>query len=135
ILDRLRFSNETIDQVVALVANHMRFMHAHKMNATTLKRFLRMERFDEHLALHRLDCLSSSGHLGSWGFVREQLRELPAEQLRPPRLITGNDLIAAGYTPGPSMKTMLTAVEDAQLEGTVSTREEALELVRSRFQP
>jgi putative nucleotidyltransferase with HDIG domain len=134
ILTRLKFSNETIDQVLALVNNHMRFMDAHRMNKSTLKRFLRTPRFEEHLALHRLDCLSSNGSLSTWEFVQEKLRELPPEQLRPARLMTGEDLIAAGYVPGPSMKTMLTAVEDAQLEGAISTREEALELVRSRFE-
>ena len=135
ILTRLRFSNEIIDEVLALVDNHMKFMHVPKMNSSTLKRFLRMHRFEEHLALHRLDCLGSSGKLDTWEFVREKLRELPAEQLRPPRLLTGDDLIAAGFKPGPVMKTILTAVEDAQLEGAISTPEQALELVRSRFQP
>jgi poly(A) polymerase len=133
LLGRLRFSNETIAQVLALVDHHMRFMHAPKMNASTLKRFLRMDRFEEHLALHRLDCLGSNGSLKTWEFVREKLRELPAEQLRPPRLITGDDLITEGFKPGPAMKTILTAVEDAQLEGAIGTREEALKLVRALF--
>ena len=133
ILSRLRFPNDTIDQVLQLVANHMRFMDAPKMNSSTLKRFLRMERFEEHLALHRLDCLSSNGRLATWEFVKAKLDELPPEQLRPPRLITGEDLIAAGYQPGPLMKVMLNAVEDAQLEGAIATAEEALALVRHRF--
>ena len=135
ILTRLRFPNDTIDQVLHLVANHMRFMNAPKMNASTLKRFLRMERFDEHLELHRLDCLGSNGRLSTWEFVKGKLEELPAEQLRPTRLLTGEDLIAVGYKPGPQMKTMLTAVEDAQLEGVIHTAEEALALVNSRFRP
>ena len=100
-----------------------------------MKRFLRMDRFEEHLALHRLDCLGSNGRLATWEFVREKLNELPAEQLRPPRLVTGDDLIAEGFKPGPAMKTILTAVEDAQLEGAIGSREEALELVRTRFEP
>ena len=133
ILNRLRFPNDTIAQVLQLVANHMRFMNAPKMNASTLKRFLRMDRFDEHLALHRLDCLGSSGCLSTWEFVTRKLEELPAAQLRPARLITGEDLIAAGYKPGPRMKVMLTAVEDAQLEGAIHTQEDALALVRLRF--
>ncbi len=56
ILTRLRFSNAMIDQVVALIANHMRFTHVHQMRESTLKRMLRMDRFEEHLELHRLDC-------------------------------------------------------------------------------
>jgi poly(A) polymerase len=133
ILERLRFSNDSIEQVLALVSHHMRFMSAPKMNASTLKRFIRMERFDEHLELHRLDCLGSNGRLGTWEFVRSKLAELPAEQLRPPRLLTGDDLIAEGFKPGPRMKEILTALEDAQLEGTLGSREQALEFVHSRF--
>ena len=133
ILTRLRFPSDAMDQVLALVANHMRFTHAPKMNASTLKRFLRMDRFVEHLALHRLDCLGSSGRLTTWEFVRAKLEELPAEELRPPRLLTGDDLIAAGYRPGPQMRTILSAVEDAQLEGAIHSKEEALALANSRF--
>lgn len=135
ILTRLRFPNDTIEQVLQLVANHMRFMNAPKMNASTLKRFIRMDRFDEHLELHRLDCMGSNGRLSTWEFVKGKLEELPPEQLRPRRLITGDDLIAAGYKPGPQMKVILAAVEDAQLEGAIHTPEEALTLVRSRFRP
>ncbi|HLK07956.1 MAG TPA: CCA tRNA nucleotidyltransferase, partial [Candidatus Angelobacter sp.] len=54
------------------------------------------------------------------------------EQIRPQPLITGADLIAAGYKPGPAFKELLTAVEDAQLDGKISTKEEAMELVRER---
>ena len=133
ILSRLRFSSDTIEQVLQLVDNHMRFGHAQKMKTSTLKRFLRMDRFHEHLELHRLDCLNSSGQLGTWEFVKEKLEELPTEQIRPPRLITGDDLITAGFVPGPSMKQILIAVEDAQLEGVIQSKEEALELVLSRF--
>ena len=133
LLTRLKFPNETIEQVLRLVNNHMRFMDAPKMNSSTLKRFLRLDRFEEHLALHRLDCLGSSGRLDTWEFIQHKLATLPLEQLRPARLITGDDLIGEGYDPGPQMKVILTAVEDAQLEGAIHTREEALMLVRSRF--
>ena len=133
ILTRLRFPNKTIDQVLALVANHMRFMDAPRMNASTLKRFIRMDLFDEHLALHRLDCLGSNGRLATWEFVKGKQQELSVEQLRPPRLINGDDLIAVGYRPGPTMKAILTEVEDAQMEGAIQTRDDALALVESRF--
>jgi poly(A) polymerase len=130
ILGRLRYSNDDVEQVVALVANHMRFSHVHEMRESKLKRFLRLPRFDEHLALHRLDCLSSHGGLASYQFARERFEQAEPEQLRPPRLLTGHDLIAAGYPPGPEFSKLLEMVEDAQLEGSVRTREEALELVR-----
>ena len=133
ILTRLRFSNSEIEQVVALVANHMRFKHVHEMRESTLKRMLRMSRFEEHLELHRLDCVSSHGNLENYEFTKSKFEEAPPEQLRPPRLVTGDDLIAAGYKPGPEFARMLEAVEDAQLEGRVRTKDEGLELVRSAF--
>jgi poly(A) polymerase len=133
ILNRLRFSSSEIEQVEALVANHMRFKDVNRMKESTLKRFLRMPRFEEHLELHRLDCLSASGNLENYNRVREKLHELPEEQLRPPRLVSGDDLIAAGYEPGPRFSEILTAVEDAQLEGRIHSAEEAMALVRERF--
>jgi len=133
ILTRLRFSNEQIDQVDALIANHMRFGHVHEMRESTLKRLLRLPRFEEHLELHRLDCLSSHRNLENYEFVRAKLGESPPEVLRPPRLVTGEDLIAAGYKPGPDFARMLALVEDAQLESRIRTREEALALVRNEF--
>jgi len=133
ILRRLRYSNDEIEQVKDLVQNHMRFMHVAEMREGKLKRFLRKPQFDEHLALHRLDCLSSHGDLSSYQFVEGKLAKYSAEQLRPPPLITGRDLIAAGYAPGPQFSEMLSAVEEAQLEGTVRSRDEALEWVEARF--
>lgn len=135
VLSRLRFSNDQIRQVQALIANHMRFLDAARMRESTLKRFLRLERFEEHLELHRLDCLASHGNLENYNLVRSRWEQLPAEQIKPRPLLTGNDLIAAGYAPGPEFAKMLTAVEDAQLESRIRTREEALELVRSTFGP
>jgi putative nucleotidyltransferase with HDIG domain len=130
LLTRLRFSNQTIEAVEALVANHMKFKDVPVMRESRLKRFLRMPGFEDHMALHRLDCLSSHGSLGNFEFVRRKQRELPPEQLKPKPLITGRDLIAAGYKPGPQFGAALTAVEDAQLEGRVSTSEEAMCLAR-----
>lgn len=135
ILTRLRFSNQEIRQVEALVANHLRFKDVRKMRESTLKRFLRLERFEEHLELHRLDCASSHRLFDNYEFVRQKLEELPAEEIRPRPLLTGDDLIAEGYTPGPAFGEMLRAAEDAQLEGRVRTREEALALMREQFPP
>jgi putative nucleotidyltransferase with HDIG domain len=130
---RFRFSNEEARQVVALIENHMRFMDAPRMKSSTLKRFFRLNRFDEHLALHRMDCLAASGNLENWEFVRERFSAMPEETMKPKPLITGRELIAAGYPPGARFKEMLRAAEDAQLEGTVATANEALQLVRERF--
>jgi len=130
---RFRFSNEETRQILALIENHMRFADAGRMKASTLKRFFRLEEFEEHLALHRMDCLAGSGNLEHWEFVRERWMATPEEVVRPKPLITGRELIAAGYAPGAGFKEMLRAVEDAQLEGTIATEEEAMGLVRERF--
>jgi len=130
---QLRFSNDETRQILALVENHMRFMDVRSMKESTLKRFFRLEQFDEHLALHRMDCLASNGFLDHWNYARERLSSMPAEVVRPQPLITGRELIAAGYKPGAGFREMLRAAEDAQLEGTVTTAEEAMRLVRERF--
>jgi poly(A) polymerase len=130
---RFRFSNEETWQIVALVENHMRFADAEKMKPSTLKRFFRLERFDEHLALHRMDVMASNRNLHSWEFVRERLQSMPAEVVRPHPLLSGRELIAVGYAPGVKFKEMLRAAEDAQLEGVVHTAEEALHFLRERF--
>jgi poly(A) polymerase len=132
ICHRFRMSNEETDQVCALVANHMRFGDVKRMKESTLKRFLRLPQFDEHLELHRLDCASSHRDLSLYDYAREKFTTMPAEQIRPEPLITGHDLIAAGYKPGPQFKEWLTAAEDAQLEGTITTKEQALELVKEK---
>jgi len=130
---RLHFSNEDTRQIAALVANHMRFADAERMKESTLKRFLRLPRFDEHLELHRIDCLSSHGNLALYDFVRERLRQTPEEEIRPKPLLTGDDLIGLGYRPGPQFREILSVVEDAQLEGTLHHKEEALDFVRREF--
>jgi len=130
---RLRFSNEDTEQIVALVANHMRFKDVELMRASTLKRFVRLPRFDEHLELHRLDCLSSHGRLDSYGFVQRILAETPAEQIRPPRLLSGDDLLEMGYKPGPIFREILHAIEDAQLEGELKSEDEAKRYVQQSF--
>jgi poly(A) polymerase len=135
ILNRLRFSNADVDQVIALIANHMRFSHVHQMRESTLKRMLRLPAFEEHLELHRLDCSSSHGQLDNYEFAKTRFEQSAPEELRPPRLVTGDDLIAAGYKPGPDFSRMLEVAEDAQLEARIQNREEGLELVRSTFGP
>ena len=130
---RFRFSTDEARQTLSLVENHMRFADAQHMKASTLKRFFRLENFPQHLELHRMDCRSGSGNLDHWNFVRERYESMPEEAVRPVPLITGRELIAAGYQPGAAFKQMLHAVEDAQLEGTIATEAEALALLRHRF--
>jgi poly(A) polymerase len=131
--ERLRMSNRQIEVVAALVREHLRFKDVRRMKESTLKRFLRQDHFAEHLELHRLDCLASHGDLSNWEFCRQKLSELPPEVMRPPRLLTGDDLIRLGYSPGPFFSRMLRAVEDAQLEGRIRTKEEAAALIEKEF--
>jgi poly(A) polymerase len=130
---RLRFPNDETELILALVDNHMRFGHATRMKESTLKKFLRMPAFDEHLALHRADCLASHRHLNTYEFIEQKRAEIPPEKMRPSPLVTGDDLIAEGHVPGPRFREILTAVEDAQLEGRLPSREAALEFVRREF--
>jgi poly(A) polymerase len=130
---RLRFSNDDTDQILALVDNHMRFAHVQQMKESTFKRFVRMPRFDEHLQLHRMDCEASHGNLTSYNFTREKMASMPPAAMRPVPLITGDDLIAIGYRPGPQFTKILSAVEDGQLEGRLKTKNEAVAFVGSKF--
>lgn len=130
---RFRFSNDDTAQITGLVANHMRFKDATQMKPATLKRFVRLNDFDEHLELHRLDCTSSHGVLDNYEFVRQFVAETPPEEVRPPRLLTGDDLIAKGYRPGPAFKAVLEAIEEAQLNGKIATREAALRMAEDAF--
>ncbi len=132
---RLRFSNHDTEQIAALVANHLRFKDVFEMRPATLKRFVRLPRFDEHLELHRLDCLASHGILDGYEFIKRFLAETPPEQVRPARLVSGDDLKEMGFPAGPLYREILQAIEDAQLDGRLSSREEALEFIRRNFQP
>jgi poly(A) polymerase len=135
ICHRLHMSNDDTEQILALVNNHMRFADTPRMKESTMKRFLRLPRFHEHLELHRIDCLSSHADLTLYDLVSRKLVETPAEEIRPAPLIKGDDLIALGFRPGPQFKEILSAVEDQQLEGVLKTPEEAISFVKSNFQP
>lgn len=126
---RLRFSNEEAAQITALVENHMRFGDVKRMKDSTLKRFFRLNDFPEHLALHRMDCLASHGGLELYDFAKSKFEAIPTEEVRPELLLNGRDLIEAGYKPGPEFKRMLAIAEDAQLEGRIHSKQEALALI------
>ena len=133
ILARLRFSNDDTTQILALIKNHMRFGDILHMKQSTLRRFLRLPQFEEHLALHWLDVTSAHGDLRLYDFGKAEYEAEPPANLRPAPLLTGHDLIVAGYPPSPQFKLMLTLAEDAQLEGLVRTTAEALTLVRKHY--
>jgi len=133
ICQRLRFSNDDTDQILALVDNHMRFAHAMRMSESTFAKFVRMPRFDEHLELHRLDCQASYGDLTTYDFTRTKMAAMTPEAMRPAPLVTGEDLIALGHVPGPRFKEILFAVENGQLEGRLRDREGAMRFVAREF--
>ncbi len=133
ICQRLRFSNEETKQILLLVENHMRFGDVERMNPSTFKKFIRQPQFDEHLELHRLDCQASHRSLRLYEFTRKKRAELPPSEIRPQPLMSGDDLIAAGYAPGPQFKEILAAVEDGQLDGTLQSKKQAMKFVRDKF--
>jgi poly(A) polymerase len=133
ILQRLRFSNDDTQRIVSLVEQHMKFKDVRRMRPATLKRFVRLPHFDEHLALHRLDCLSSHGNLEAYELVTDFIRTTPPEEVRPKKLITGRDVLELGFGPGPTIGKILAAVEEAQLNGELGSRDEAISFVDRRF--
>ena len=133
ICGRLRLSARETERVVELVRHHLRFKDFPSMRRSTQLRFLRLQEFREHLELHRLDCLASHGDLTNYEMARKMLEETPQEDIKPAPLLRGDDLIARGYSPGPLFKRILQTVEDAQLEGRIRTRSEALGLVEAQF--
>jgi poly(A) polymerase len=132
LMQRLRFSRADQEVIINLIHYHMVFMNVQQMRKGRLKRFLRMPDFDLHLELHRLDCQASHNMLDNYEFCREQLQHLE-EDLHPPRLLTGNDLIALGFAPGKVMGEILRALEDRQLEGMIATRQEAEKFVLGKW--
>jgi poly(A) polymerase len=135
IMRRLRFSNEEIEKTVEMVLNHMVFKDVQKMRVARLKRFMARPTFEDELELHRVDCLGSHGWLDNYEFLKRRREEFANEPLVPPPLITGYDLIGLGWKPGPKFKTVLEAVQNRQLEGTLRTREEALAWVLEEYSP
>ena len=130
ILRRLRYPNQVIADVVAMVARHMQFMNVQKMRVAKLKRFMAEPTFERELELHRVDCASSNGFTDNYEFLQAKETEFAAEPLIPPPLVTGKDLIKLGLQPGPRFKEILEAIQTEQLEGRILEREAALELLR-----
>lgn len=135
IMERLRFSRDEIDAAVEAVDQHMVFKDVQKMRVSRLKRFMSRPHFDDELALHKVDCASSHGYLDNYDFLLQKKEEFSNEPLIPPPLVRGNDLLDMGWKPGPVIGHILEAVQTRQLEGTLATREEALEWIKREFKP
>jgi poly(A) polymerase len=133
IMRRLRFSGAEIEATVEMVRQHMVFKDAPNMRVAKLKRFMARSTFDEELELHRVDCESSHRMLDNYEFLLRKREEFANEPIIPSPLMRGDDLIALGLKPGPKFGQILEAVETRQLEGTLRTREEALEWVKREY--
>lgn len=130
---RLRFSNDMRDAIFTCVDNHMNFMNVQVMRQSTLKKLLRRLTFRDELALHKLDCQASHGDLSNWAFLTEKASTFKEQEIRPDPVINGEDLIKAGYKPGPVFKEMLSGVENMQLENKIHTRKEAINWIKENY--
>jgi poly(A) polymerase len=133
ILRRLRFPNDVIEKVCICVGEHMRIRNVQMMRPAKSKRILARETFADELELHRLDCLTSHGNIANYEFLRAKAAELPPEVLKPAPLVTGHDLLALGFAPGPLLGQVLRELEELQLEERMQSREEALTYARRRL--
>ncbi len=134
ILRRLRYSNKSIEDITAMVRNHMNFMNVQNMRTAKVKRFMSRPTFEQEMELHRVDCASSNGLTENYDFLRTKEKEFAAEPLIPPALVTGKDLIKFGLKPGPKFKDILNDVQTEQLEGNLTDRESALAFVRAQLE-
>ena len=130
---RLRFSNVETGAIADLVGEHMKFKDVRQMRLSTLKRFMASSIFEEHMKLHRADCMGSHRDLTNWKFLRRKLKELPKKEIKPKPLIDGHDLLRMGYPEGPQVGQILKAVEERQLEKELTSKAEALAWVAGAF--
>ena len=133
VCQRLRRSRETWERVAFLVRDHLRLLNAPEMRLSTLKRFLALDGIDELLQLARLDAMASNKDLTYHDFCLHKLRELGTAEIKPAPLVRGHDLLEMGFVPGPQFSRILAAVTEAQLDGTLATRDQALAWVREQF--
>jgi tRNA nucleotidyltransferase/poly(A) polymerase len=127
---RLKLSNAERERVAWLVDKHQVLCDARHMRTSKLKALLIHPGIRELLALHRVDALASGRSTDHVEYCEGLLRSWTEEDLNPAPLLTGYDLTEMGLQPGPLFKRVLAAVREAQLEGIVKTREEALQLVK-----
>ena len=130
---RLRFSKKQIKRISELILEHLKFKDVFNMRKSTLKRFLSLPYFEEHMQMHLADCMASHGQTDAYDFIREKMEEYGREEIKPPSLLNGRDLIGLGYSPGPVFSEILGQVQELQLENRLSSREEAVEFVLKNY--
>ena len=127
---RWRMSNDEIEHIAWLLKNQRALDDAPHLPLCQLKRLLAKRQIEDLLKLLRVERITQGIELKPVIFCEEYLRVTPPEEINPPPLLTGKDLIALGLKPGPEFKDILETVRDAQLGGEIHTREEALALVK-----
>jgi len=135
LMERLRFPRADIEAVAAMVTHHMGFKDVQNMRVATLKRFMARPTFAEELELHRVDCASSHAQLDNHAFLIRKAEEFASEPLIPAPLLTGHDLLARGWRPGRELGETLEAAQNLQLEGSLQTREQALDWIERIKKP
>ena len=133
ILKRLKRSRAVWERVAYLVRDHLRHTQAPKMRLSTLKRFLGEEGIEELLELTRIDALSANGDLQYYNFCKQKMTELKQEEIHPKPLLGGRDLIAMGFLPGPVFHDILKEIEEAQLNGEIRTKKQAMEWISKQY--
>jgi poly(A) polymerase len=127
---RFRLSNDDRDRLVFLVEKHQYLADARRMKTSKLKSILAHPGIHELLRLHRADALASGRSLDHVEYCENLITEWSAEDLNPPPLLTGHDLIRHGHTPGPHFKQILDRVREEQLEGTLHNPKDAWEVAK-----
>ncbi len=130
---RLRFSKKQIKRISELILEHLKFKDVFNMRESTLKKFLSLPYFEEHMQMHLADCMASHGKTDAYDFIREKMEEYGREEIKPIPLLSGQDLINLGYSPGPVFSEMLGQVEELQLENRLSSKEEAIDFVLKNY--
>ena len=134
LLTRLRFPRKQIEELAAVVEQHMQFKDVRQMRKATLRRLLLRPTFPLELALHRLDCLGSHGRLDHYEFLVAEAEALARQPAIKPPLLTGDDLLALGLRSGPEIGALLAEARDRQLQDELRTRTEALAWLRSKVE-
>lgn len=133
--ERLKFSRRRTDRVADLVATHMKFPALPAMRRHRLREFLGSPDLPLHLTLHRADCGASHGDLSLATFCETSLAAFRAEPVLPPPLLTGADLLAVGYAPGPRLGALLRWARAEQLDGRLTERGDALRRIVEAYPP
>jgi poly(A) polymerase len=128
--ERLKMSNDEVERIEWLVEKHQALCDVRQMRTSKVKMLLGHPGITELLALHRADAEASGRAVDHVEYCEGLLREWNDSDLHPKLLLNGHDLQRAGLTPGPLFKTLLDALLEAQLEGTVTSVDQAWALLR-----